>query len=371
MSSVTVWGRWDCTRCSRRDISGEEQRCPECGDPREQHELDAMRPPDEAAFATQAIATPESLATALAGADWSCGFCGSNNRAGGETCHSCGGARNQAKAHGKTGDVAAETAAPKPAKRRSWWKQIAVGSALGVGGLATWGFLDHEVAGSVARLQWQHTTQLQRWQDVNAGDWQTAVQQSPGRPPVAGEGAIAGVRITSCYPKHHHDETYDCGTESYEDRESYTCGETQECSTERNGNGSFTRNCHSVSKQCTRSVTRTRTKRCTRPIDATWCDYVTQAWIDVDKQVIAGEGHEGLRFAELATHGDRERTTLAGEYTVVFQYGADHANHAIQVPRPTYDGWQLGDAVIVVVERLGGVVEVRRAHEKGPRAPDR
>lgn len=362
MGTVTVWGRWDCTRCSRRDISGEEQRCPECGDPREQHELDAMRPPDEAAFASQAITAPEVLAVALGGADWSCGFCGSNNRAGAATCHSCGGARGQAKSSGKTGDVAAEVAPAAPPKRRaSWFKRIALGGALGAGGLAVWGFTDHEVAGSVSRLQWQHTTHLERWQDLSAGDWQTAVQASAGRPPIAGEGAIPGVRITSCYPKHHHDETYDCGTESYEDRESYTCGETEECSTERNGNGSFTRTCHSVPKQCTRSVTRTRTKHCTRPVDATWCDYITQAWASVHSEVIAGEGHGGLRFALLAPNGDDERITQEGEYTVVFRYGADGALHTEKVPRPEYDGWEVGDAVVVVVERLGGVVEVRRA----------
>ncbi|MCY1006739.1 hypothetical protein OV079_14495 [Nannocystis pusilla] len=49
-TTVTAWGLWDCTRCGQKDISGRDKRCPSCGDPREQHELDAMRPPDDAAF---------------------------------------------------------------------------------------------------------------------------------------------------------------------------------------------------------------------------------------------------------------------------------------------------------------------------------
>lgn len=45
-----AWGRWDCTRCGRGGISGRDKQCPGCGDPREQHALDAMRAPGEAEF---------------------------------------------------------------------------------------------------------------------------------------------------------------------------------------------------------------------------------------------------------------------------------------------------------------------------------
>ncbi|WP_434415498.1 hypothetical protein [Nannocystis pusilla] len=368
-TTVTAWGLWDCTRCGQKDISGRDKRCPSCGDPREQHELDAMRPPDDAAFDGAAISEPEELALAHDGPDWSCRYCGSNNRASSPTCDSCGGGREGQPPPPKP------TPPPPPSGLlqrllASWFthrRRWIVGLCLVVfAGLVAWCTVDREYQGKVVGLHWTHTTTLQRWQNVNRGDWKTAVHERPEVPPRAGRGEVAGVAVTGCREKHHHDESYACGTENYQASESYSCGSTQSCSTRSNGNGSFSRTCTSRPKTCTRSVTRTRTKYCSRPIYATWCDYVTQAWVDADSTIVRGDGHDGLRFAEIATRGDRERTVQHASYKVVFAYGDDGETYTRDAPRSEYDGWQAGEPVLVSVDHLHGPTGVRRPTDPEP-----
>ncbi len=374
MSTTMAWGHWDCTRCGHQNISGRDKRCPACGDPREQHELDAMRPPDDADFTAAAISAPEELALASAGADWSCGYCGANNPGSATDCQGCGGARQQAVTMGKVGLLGSETAAPFPEPRpqpaiprprevtpprrpRFTRKQIVL-AVLGVLVLLLWwGLRDREETGVVTRLQWTHTTELQRWLDTNAGDW-APVQDRPEVPPRSGHGEVAGIRVTGCHQKHSHDERYSCGTESYQSSESYSCGSTQVCSNSNNGNGSFSRSCHSVSKTCRRNVTKTRTKYCTRPIYREWCDYVTQAWTTQRSAEASGEGHTGLRHAELPTSGDNERLQYSGAYRVSFAWDDGDQLHVAELDRAGYDRWELGDTAVLQVERLRGVVGV-------------
>ncbi|MDC0719452.1 hypothetical protein [Nannocystis bainbridge] len=368
-TTVTAWGLWDCTRCGQKDISGRDKRCPSCGDPREQHELDAMRPPDDAAFTSAAISDRDELAVAHDGPDWSCHYCGSNNRASSATCDSCGGGRDGRPPPPKPDPTPPPSGLPDrllaswSTHRRRWIAGLVL---LAFAGLVAWCTIDREYPGTVTGLHWQHTTTLERWQNVDRGDWQTAVHERAEVPPRAGHGEVAGVAITGCREKHHHDESYACGTEDYQDSESYTCGSTESCSTQSNGNGSFTRSCTSVPKTCTRSVTRTRTKHCSRPIYATWCDYVTQAWLPARSEVVRGDGHDGLRFAEIATSGDRERTVQDGLYTVVFAYGDEGESYTRTAEKSEYDGWQAGEAVLVSVDHLSGPNNVRRPTDPAP-----
>ena len=375
MSTTMAWGRWDCTRCGHQDISGRDKRCPACGDPREQHELDAMRPPDDAEFTSEAITAPEELALASAGADWSCGFCGTNNSNTASDCAGCGGARSQATTMGKVGPVGSEVAAPFPEPRlkvRVFPRQEAQEPprkprfkrwqiVLGVLGLLLmllwWGCHDREETGVVTRLQWTHTTELQRWQNTSTGGW-APVHNRPEVPPRGGHGEVAGVAVSGCYQKHSHDEQYSCGTESYQASESYSCGSTQSCSNRSNGNGSFSRSCTSVSKTCNRNVTRTRTKYCTRPIYREWCDYVTQVWAPQRSAEASGEGHANLRYAEIPTSGDLERIQHSGKYQVSFAWDDGEQLHVAEVERTGYDSWQLGDPAVLQVERFHGVVSV-------------
>lgn len=371
-----AWGRWDCTRCGHKDISGRDKRCPACGDPREQHELDAMRPPDDDEFVSAAITDADELALASAGADWSCGFCGSNNPNDASHCQSCGGARKEAASMGKVGEVGAEVAAPfpeppsspraprdaagegpsppRPRRKLERW-QVVLGVLGVLLALLWWGCRDREEEAVVSRLKWTHTTHLESWRDRATGSW-GPVSSRPEVPPVRGRGEVAGIRVNGCYQKHHHDERYSCGTESYQASESYSCGSTQVCSNRSNGNGSFSRSCTSRSKTCTRSVTKTRTKYCSRPIYAEWCDYTTQVWDEVRSEDVSGEGHTNMTYAEIATSSDLQRTRHSGKYWVSFAWDDGDETHVAEVERAEYDRWQLGDPAILQVERVRGVV---------------
>lgn len=382
--TTTAWGRWDCTRCGQRNITGRDKRCPSCGDPREQHELDAMRPPTDAELRGPGVTDAEELAETRAGADWSCGYCGSNNRGDAVACGSCGGARREATSMGKVGPVGKEVAAPfrepRPVRRSAapppppprsrteevakqgfatWQIAVAVAAVLAV--LLYWGCRDREEGGVVTRLLWTHTSQLQRWTDRTEGDW-APVRERREVKPIKGRGEVAGVDIRECHSKHHHDETYECGTESYEGSESYKCGTKQVCSDENNGNGSFTRTCTDVDEMCERSVTKTRTKHCERPVYKEWCDYVTQEWKDVRREDASGTGHEGLRFPEIPTRGDLERVERRAKYKIGFAWDKGHELHLEDVAREVYDAWQIGEAAVLQVEHFRGVVGFRKAN---------
>lgn len=327
-----------------------------------------MRPPSEADFAAAAITDASELRLAHEGPDGTCGYCGSNNRAGAAVCGSCGGAR--AAAAGGGGRVRAQVlaaideredveAAIRP-KRGRWGRRLRIlaVAGAGAGGLGYWGFSEHDLEARLSRLEWEHTTHLEGWQDVRRGQW-GRVSARPGKAPVGGAGEVAAIESPHCYDKHARDERYACGSESYRDTESYTCGTRQECSTRSNANGSFTRTCRSVSKTCTRSVTKTRTKYCTRPIYELWCDYTTQEWAQVREKTVRGEGHEGLRFDDFGALADDQRTTQSGRYALTFTYDDDQTYRA-EVPRGEYDAWSIGERAILSFERLRGVTGYRR-----------
>ncbi len=379
MSERTAWGRWDCSRCGKVDISGKYKRCPACGDPREQAELDAMRPPTASDLAAP-ILDAEELALARSGADWICGFCGGTNQGRGPDappldptapliCGSCGASSGDATGHGKTGPVLPEAPADPGG---SWWRRatrksraLAIVGVLGLTGFAFayWATRTSEHVGHVTSLTYVHITQLQRWSDVTRGQWGRPAERLEVRP-VGAKGETAGVQVTSCSQRHHSNESYACGTETYTDSESYTCGTTQSCSMVNNGNGSFTEKCSSSPKTCTRPVTRTRTKMCTRPVYREWCDYRTQEWSVVESRTAEGQGHD-LRWETLHAMGDLERIAHVNTYTVVSGLDDDPAAHTQTVPREAYDKYAVGDAMIFTLQTVGGVQGVRRA-DGGP-----
>jgi hypothetical protein len=77
-------GRWDCASCGRAGNRGPERYCTGCGAPRGA-DVRFYLPPD-AAEVTDAVA----VAAAKVGPDWTCGYCGSDNRGSGAFCTQCG-----------------------------------------------------------------------------------------------------------------------------------------------------------------------------------------------------------------------------------------------------------------------------------------
>ena len=110
---ITQWGKWTCTQCGRNPISGKWKRCPGCGNPREQHELDKIRPPDNWNEPTLSI---DELKMANDGPDWFCVFCKTGNQGSHINCCSCGASREDAEAVGSVGIIGQEKPGKMPAR---------------------------------------------------------------------------------------------------------------------------------------------------------------------------------------------------------------------------------------------------------------
>jgi hypothetical protein len=247
----------------------------------------------------------------------------------------------------------------------SIWRRTLVPVLLvaAVAGLAAWLlFRDVDTDASVAGMRWAHTTQVQRWQDVVRSDWRQNLVFTAGVPPVRGAGEVAAVLVTTCAAKLHHEENYDCGAETFTHREEYACGTERKCAKVRRHSGKqrdrVVHECDEVPRKCTRDILEERPRVCTRPVQADWCDYLTQEWVPVRSEKIEGDAHLNLRFPELPVADDFERIEHSASYTLIFAYPG--GQHAAVVPRREYDQWNPGDPVVLRTETVGGVLSFAR-----------
>ncbi len=232
----------------------------------------------------------------------------------------------------------------------------------GIVGLVAWLLLrDTASPGVVAGMRWSHTTQLQRWQDVSRSDWRENLVFRAGVPPVRGLGEVAAVLVTQCTPKAHHEETHECGVETFTRREPYHCGDDRKCKRVREGRGKDARvveHCEDIPRKCFRDIPEDRPKICTRTVHADWCEYLTQEWVPVRSERIEGDAHQGLRFPELPAASDSERTQQSAAYSLTFSYAG--GEHTAVVPKNEYDQWNIGDPVVLSTEAVGGVLGFAR-----------
>lgn len=212
-------------------------------------------------------------------------------------------------------------------------------------------------------------------------DWEDSVGEVDEIPPVNGRGERAGMLQlgSTCSEKHHHDESYVCGshqecTTTYR-TESYECGEV--CSD--NGNGFAT----CTPSYCTNSVPDGEScqmvdEYCERPIYETWCSYITQTWEISEVQTRSGAGTEGLVWAQ-PTAGEEDRLRWRARYDVVIplEEGEEYVFHPggttdddelllLEVGErdqaaEVYRDWRVGEDILVRRLNIGPVVEVVRA----------
>ena len=118
-------GKWKCTYCTAVNL-GRDMKCAQCGATRDTNVEFFLE--DDAA-----VVTDESLSQiAHSGADWHCGYCGTDNRAGNETCRQCGAAKDEGKSREEKmrGEEKRKNAPPPvPGKKRSPILAIAVSAA--------------------------------------------------------------------------------------------------------------------------------------------------------------------------------------------------------------------------------------------------
>jgi len=382
-----IWGKWDCSDCQTKGISGEHKQCPHCGAARDQKELDGAYLGKEKDSRTGRVLGVEENDLVDKkdqghGPDWSCEFCGSNNRGTNPKCHNCGAdgprregdiiaavltddwavdggdAGDETKPGGEVRIKAGRTNAMSEGFKQIYgtkdfdpeanWKAaverqqalkkrkmglIAIGVTLGVVALSLflwWAFSTKDVPGVVTHMQWQHKTHQERWTEVTKEGWEDDLHQRPVVMPSKGAGERAGIDIlqTSCQEKHHHDERYVCGSHTECHDERYKSGESchESCSSSSNGDGSFTETCRDICTDVydTRQVCEDVDDYCERPIYETWCKYKTWEWQHVDTKTASGGGKvpepwwEEYSWAEELEQYDRSRRQA--EYRVDIEY---------------------------------------------------
>jgi predicted nucleic acid-binding Zn ribbon protein len=411
--------RWNCSDCGQKDILGRHKRCPSCGSPREKGEMQMGgldRGSYDAAGHNRAatVTDPKLLELATAGYDWFCSHCGSGNKGNGDRCSACGGPRygeatenhpeipstppspkmkdipysfDDSGIYGESSRTEKESSSAwdrreerERKKSRKMMVYLSVGSLLLLCGVVftLWALRTHEVQGEVSSLSWTQETVQQRWTQGTVPGWEHQTAQHAEIPPANGEGERAGmVAINgSCHQAHYTDERYVCG--SHQEchpktrTESYSCGES--CSD--NGNGFAT--CRP--KTCTRSVPDGQTCRqvtdyCTRPIYKTQCNYQTQQWQTIDTKKASGTGTD-TSWPDL-TPSLLDRLRYRATYEAVIAYhdrGKDKTTShdpvrnkdglltiaEAKAAEKTYRTWNVKDTVVLEINNLGGLHEVRR-----------
>lgn len=327
--------------------------------------------------------TAEELAIARAGSDWTCTRCGGDNRAGVRICEGCGAAFEVAAVQALTRAAPSqrptpEDVPPRPGSSRLWG--IAVLGGIGLFGFGLVGRdiyvmeWEDEVAGTVSATRWTHTVEVQIFQPVVSGGWRAGLVVSAPVMPVDGTGEDPGVaNIRDCGMRHHHDESYECGTErvceqrSREVSDGETCHEV--CNTTSNGNGSFTETCDDVCSPGWRTEyyeeCHDATKYCSRPIEAEWCTFDTYQWATSDTLVLNGENPE-IDVLPWPTAGATglERLRHTGAYNISYAYTFEEEarDYTMGVlDEETLLSWRVGEPVTLVVNYDGGVKDVKRA----------
>jgi hypothetical protein len=166
-------GYWDCPSCGTKKNLGPNPTCRGCGRPR------GANVPFYTDDSAPVVEDPQMVARARAGADWTCKYCGADNRAGKLDCQQCG-----AGPDGAVRRMEQFTAiAPKadaPPKRSSVGCGLLLGVAAGfiaLVGVAVWFFFIRTTSLSVTveSAAWVKTAQIEERQTKKDEAWQDDV----------------------------------------------------------------------------------------------------------------------------------------------------------------------------------------------------
>ena len=125
---------WRCSSCQHKNL-GRHTICEGCGNPKDESEEYEM-PADPSAAVS--VSDPELLALAKGGENWSCQYCGSDQRDQAGECKRCGGDRTHpAEARAATKEAAARRLAQQAGPPRSRTPLYVLGGLLAVSAFVT------------------------------------------------------------------------------------------------------------------------------------------------------------------------------------------------------------------------------------------
>ncbi len=338
-----MYGHWNCSACGRESIPEQDTLCPRCGDPRDTRPV-ATYP--DADIPSKPVQRFESFNPD----HWRCIYCNTGNSQTLERCRGCRRFRDEAE---ETGE-----ALWKPWDINRMFKSLSaidgsiklllLGIAVVLGGYFywIWGQRSHGVTGRVVAQNWSHTIHLARWQPVQSGDWAPVEPREQEVPPVAGQGGVGSIDITSCYQKHSHYEQYQCGTTTELSREP--------CDWNRRQND----------PHCTELKTREVPKYCQQSIEREWCDFNTQAWVRDELRSATLEGTDAatMQWPDVKPQGDLEKISKTGHWSVdiAFKHRGESRTHSVYFhDSAELVDWPVGGDVTLKVENRGLVRSAR------------
>lgn len=177
--SEIIEGLWDCPYCDQKGIGGLTKSCPNCGHPQDEGTKFYLG-------SEKRVLDKETAKNYGKGADWTCSYCGSNNRCTLSECANCGGSReessgdyftNQKKTQGivanpapkKELNVKSETPWPILLRRKILMKRLSIIAAIVVLLLAV--FWPKNVTAVVQDKNWDRSIDVEVYKTVKESDW--------------------------------------------------------------------------------------------------------------------------------------------------------------------------------------------------------
>lgn len=338
---------WRCSSCGHRNL-GRFTACQECGNPKDAGERYEM-PGDTASAAS--VTDDALLRMATGGANWRCGYCGSDQRTADGNCGQCG---------AKVG-----SGGPKPRRepvvKLHWTQRVrawitahpyitgAIGLVFVFLLTCAWVNRTRHYDARTAAAQWTQSIVVERYQVWTRDGWR-------GEIPGASFGIVSlGQQI------HHYEDVLD-GYDTQRYSEQVACGEdcrdvpescSESCSDNGNGFATCRTTCSGGGRSCsTRYCTEWRTREVPRyrkePRYAERVRYDVWDWGVHRTLVAAGSGIANVRWpVEEARLGldlgdqEHEREGRVGSYRVTLAYDDDERIE-VEVTQDVYAGFGEG-----------------------------
>ncbi len=357
MTSRQIEMTWRCSTCGAKTL-GRFKKCQQCGNPKDgSEEYEMPADPSKAASVTE----EGLLRMALAGPDWRCAYCGSDQRASDKGCAQCG-------ASALEGEEVPDEAPPRPAPplRRAapppparsgispiW---IAMGAAIvlccGSGSVMKW-FKNRprDFEARVQGVSWERTIDVMRYQAKRHEGFKEDI------PTGASDIGSLGKR------EHHREDVFDhyederysvevpdgYRTESYTERVS--CGQdctntpktcSEKCSSNKNGFATCRTSCSGGGRSCktrycderrTRQIPKTRTEWRTRKVSRYHSEpryaegFAWTAWEWAPQRTVRTTGTDvttrwpDSKLNQGLGKGEDEQESRRESYEVTLEYG--------------------------------------------------
>lgn len=334
MTERIIQMHWRCRHCGLvgPGLQGEDEglRCSGCGSQKSDESW--IMPSDTAAAPT--VTDPALLKRAKAGANWSCRFCGSEERALHGGCSACGANKNEPTGSAEPSRDAPSVAEDTPSapvsplaelsRFRPNRTQAIVASFIAACGLFAWLmfwlFAAHHDVAAVTSMHWKHVEVVEEIHTKNGSGWASnmpfdAFDKSCDR-------RLKGHRDCDPYKCNAHQVSYQCNCTG---GDSYSCNCREVCTSNNNGSASCRKSCSTCRtprscQTCWRTEYDTCYKRC--PVYEDHCEYKYREWNAIGTQQLSGSTHE-TKWPQMKYTPPGQRVQRSQDYEIAIKSTSD------------------------------------------------